>query len=118
MNKVLSIILIFLSLTTVYALLIGKAPMIKILSLAGLLITVAALNSKGGLFARWVGYINGLLFIVFALISAEVVLFPKPGGNVDFIFLTISVIVGLLGIGIIVGVKSTANIPVADPIEQ
>lgn len=118
MNKILSIILVLISLSTAYALLFGKAPLIKALSLLGLLITVAALNAKGGLFARWVGYVNGFLFILFALISAEVVLFPEPGNNVDYIFLTISVFVGFLGVGTILGIKSAAKIPVAVTTEQ
>ena len=96
----------------------GKAPLIKIVSLMMLLITVAALNTKGGIYARWVGYINGLLFIVFSLISAEVVLFPEPGNSVDFIFLTLSASVGFLGFGIIIGIKSAIKVPVEDAIKQ
>jgi len=118
MNKILSIVLLLISLTTAYALIIGKAPLIKVLSMLGLLITVAALNARGGIFARWVGYVNGLLFIVFALISAEVVLFPEPGNDVDYIFLTLSVFVGFLGVGTILGIKSAAKIPVLDAAEQ
>jgi hypothetical protein len=114
MNKLLSVILILLSLTTASALLMGKAPLIKIISLMMLLVTIAALNSKGGVYARWVGYINGLLLIVFSLISAEVVLFPEPGNSVDLIFLTLSASVGLLGSGIIIGIRSAATLPISE----